>query len=78
MFASVIMVQMQLELLREVAIQVAASEQTPEAREPKCFSDVNMTHLRGSRTSSLPMTPETRSQFLVSAASCFRPAREIE
>ena len=42
------------------------------------FSAVDHHHLRVSSSSSRPMTPETRSQFSVSAASCFRPALEME
>ncbi len=65
------------QLLREVAIELAPPEervetgrQLPQRREHL--------YLRPPRSSSRPITPETRSQFFVSARSCLRPARDIE
>src|SRR5438552_1624592 len=65
------------EFFREVAIEGLASKESADSSDhaPDCGEH---RYLRSPRSNNRPMTPEMRSQFSVSAASCFRPAFVIE
>ena len=69
--------KMSRQFLLEIRINVARTEKAPNARDDR-VEEGEHAQLPVSARSTLPMTPEMRSQFSDSAWSCFRPALVIE
>jgi hypothetical protein len=69
--------QVGVKLLLEVGIHAVAAQERPHSRR-EVFQPAQDHDFPPRSSSSRPMTPETRSQCSVAAASCFRPALEME